>query len=128
MDILYISPKTETELTRYCETELLIAVLEHFANNGKVIEKMDDDIPNRERWIITGYILDHTIDSRKKLAVILSFASIGGNIVQIGDRQEIGDVNVLCMLKELYYISEEDFDYFVEAFYNFSHGNGAKFT
>jgi len=126
MDILYISPKTEKELTQYCESNLLIAVIAHFANNGKIIKKGDDEHPNRW-WIITDYISNHTIESRKKLAVILSFASIGG-FVQIGDRQELGDVNVLCMLKELHYISDADFDYFVEAFFNFSQGKGVKFS
>lgn len=126
MDVLYISPKTGTELTRYCESELLIEVMEHFANNGEVIEKNDGETPSRW-WIITDYISNYTIDNRKKFSVILSFARIGG-VVQIGDRQEVGDVNVLCMLKELYYISDNDFDYFIEAFCNFSQGNGVKFS
>lgn len=126
MDILYISPQTGAELTQYCESDLLVEVMEHFANNGRVIKKNNGETPSRW-WIITDYISNHTIDNRKKLAVILSFAGIGG-IVQIGDRQEIGDVNVLCMLKDLYYIADEDFNYFVEAFYNFSQGNGVKFS
>ena len=37
------------------------------------------------------------------------------------------DANVLCMLKELAYISEDDFNCFVEAFFNFSQGKGVKF-
>ena len=78
-------------------------------------------------WIITDYITNNTINCRNKLSVILSFASNGGT-VQINDRQEFGDVNVLCMLKELSYISEEDFDYFVEAFFRFSQGKGVKFS
>ena len=126
MDVLYISPKTGTELTQYCKSELLIEVMEHFANNGEVIQKNDGETPSRW-WIITDYISNHTIDNRKKLAVILSFARIGG-IVQIGSRQEIGDVNVLSMLKDLYYISDNDFDYFVEALFNFSQGNGVRFS
>ena len=126
MDILYLSPKASRELTQYCESELVLRVLEHFAINGKIIEKKDNERPSRW-WIISDYISNHTIDSRDKLAVILSLASIGG-IIQINNRQEVGDVNVLCMLKDFAYISEEDFDYFVEAFFNFSQGNGVKFS
>ena len=126
MDILYISPKTRTELLQFCESNLLITVLEHFSNNGNIIEKKDYEHPNRW-WIITDYISNHTIESRKKLSVILSFAHIGG-FVQIGERQEFGDVNVLCILRELHYISDVDFDYFVEAFFNFNRGNGMKLS
>ena len=125
MDILYLSPQASHELTQYCESELILFVLEHFSINGKIIEKKDDEQPSRW-WIITDYITDKTIDYRKKLSVILSLARIGG-IIQINNRQEVGDVNVLCMLKELAYITEDDFDYFVEAFFNFSRGKGVKF-
>lgn len=125
MDILYLSPQASHELTQYCESELILFVLEHFSINGKIIEKKDDEQPSRW-WIITDYITNKTIDYRNKLSVILSFARIGG-IIQINNRQEFGDVNVLCMLKELAYITEDDFDYFVEAFFNFSRGKGVKF-
>lgn len=126
MDILYISPQASHELTSFCEPSLIVEVLEHFEKVGKVIETVQGgDRPSR-LWIITDYISNHTIDSKKKLAVILSFAAIGG-VIQIQDRQEIGNVNVQCMLKDLDYISEDDFDYFVDAFFNFSDGNGIKF-
>ena len=41
MDILYLSAQTSHELTRYCENELILQVLEHFALNGKIIEEQD---------------------------------------------------------------------------------------
>lgn len=126
MDILFISPKTGRELTQYCESELLIEVMEHFANNGNIVEKKDSEHPNRW-WVITDFISNNTIDNRKKFSVILSFAAIGG-FIQVGERKEFGDVNVLNMLKELYYISDNDYDFFVEAFYNFSQGKGVKFS
>lgn len=126
MDILYISPQASHELTALCERSLIVEVLEHFEKVGKIIEtEQGGDRPSR-LWIITDYISNYTIDSKKKLAVILSFTAIGG-MIQIQDRQEIGNVNVLCMLKDLYYISEEDFDYFVDAFFKISDGNGVKF-
>ena len=126
MDILYLSSQTSHEHTRYCEEELILQVLEHFALNAKIIEEQDKK-RHSCLWIITDYITDNAINCRNKLSVILSFASNGGT-VQINDRQEFGDVNVLCMLKELSYISEEDFDYFVEAFFRFSQGKGVKFS
>lgn len=125
MDILYISPKTKQELSQYCETELVTEVLDHFATKGTIVTKKNAAFPNRT-WIITDYIKDDTLEPKRKLAVILSLAAIAG-IIQINDRQEFGNVKVLCMLKELNYISETEFDYFVEAFYNFSQGNGVRF-
>lgn len=125
MDILYLSPQASHELTQYCESELLLSVLEHFANNGKIVEMKNEEQPSRW-WIITDYITNNTIDYRNKLSVILSLARIGG-IIQINNRQEVGDVNVLSMLKELAYISEDDYNYFVEAFFNFSQGKVVKF-
>lgn len=126
MDVFYLSPKASHALTQYCESELILHVLEDFAINGKIIETQDNEQPSR-LWIITVYITNNTINYRNKLAVILSFARYAGT-VQINNRQELGDVNVLCMLKELAYISEDDFDYFVEAFFKFSQGKGVKFS
>lgn len=126
MDTLYISPSAEYELTKYCESNLLVEVMEHFAANAVIITRDSDSQPSRW-WVITDYIKDNTIDCRKKLSVILSFAAIGG-FVQIGDRMAVGDVNVLCMLKETSNISEENFDFFIDAFFNFSQGNGVKFS
>ena len=126
MDILYLSTEASHKLTQYCESELLLYVLEHFAKNGKIVEKKNETQPSCW-WIISNYISNNTINSRNKIAVILSLAAIGG-VIQIYNRQEIGDVNVLNMLKDFAYISDEDYDYFIESFYHFSQGNGVKFT
>ena len=126
MDILYISPTVASELGHYCESSLLIEVMEHFAKNAIIITKDNNSRPSRW-WVVTDYINDETIEFRKKISVILSFAAIGG-FVQIGERMEQGDVNVLNMLRDSDKISEEDFDFFIEAFYNFSQGNGVRFT
>lgn len=125
MDTLYISPETIKELAEYCEDNLIFEVFEDFKKKGQIIEKNDEEHPSKS-WIITDFIVDNTIESRKKLSVILSFAAIGG-FIQIGDRIEFGDVNTLCMLKETKNISDEELDFFVETFYNFAHGNGIKF-
>ena len=126
MDILYISPKAGNDLTKYCESSLLIEVLEHFAKNAIIIAKDNNSHPSRW-WVITDYINDETIDLRKKISVILAFAAIGG-FVQIGDRIEQGNVNTLNMFRDGQYVSGEDYDFFIETFYNFSRGEGVKFS
>ena len=126
MDLLYISPQVAKELTNYCDGNLLKEVTEHFARNAKVYEKDSNSHPSRW-WVITDYINDNTIDYRKKMAVILSFAAIGG-FITIGDKTDMGDVNVLNILKSAKNISDSDYDYFIKAFYDFSQGKGVKFT
>lgn len=126
MDILYISQTAESELAQYCENNLIAEVKADFTKNAIIITKDNNSRPSRW-WVVTDYINDETIEFRKKISVILSFAAIGG-FVQIGERMEQGDVNVLNMLRDSDKISEEDFDFFIEAFYNFSQGNGVRFT
>ena len=126
MDILYISFDTYQKVSIYCEESLINEVLNHFATVGEIKKRKNDEHPNRW-WIITDYISNISIDNRKKLSVILSFAAIGG-FIQIGDKCQMGNVPVLNMLKELSHISENDYDYFIDAFYNFSQGKGTKFS
>ena len=126
MDILYITPRAAHELTIYCESALLIEVTEQFAKNAVIIAKDNDSKPSKW-WNITDFIDDDSIPNRKKLSVILSFAAIGG-FVTIGNNTKMGNVDVLNMLREAKKISEEDFNYFNDAFYNFSHGCGVRFS
>ena len=126
MDILYISNEVSKKLAQYCDDNLLVKVIEHFAKNGKIVYKDNNGQPSRW-WVVTDFIKDGTINQRQKVAVILSFAALDG-FVQIEDRMERGNVNTLCMLKETGNISDEDFDFFVDAFFQFSNNNGVKFT
>lgn len=126
MDILYISPSAVYELAKYCEINLLVEVMKRFATNASIIVTENNKNHPTRWWVITDYLKDDTIDCRKKLSVILSFAAIGG-YVQIGDKMARGDVDVLFMLKETNNISEEDCEFFVEAFFNISSGMGFKF-
>lgn len=126
MDILYITPRMKDKLLDVCEKNLIEKVLNHFQQVGKIVVKEEDYEPSSRNWVITDYIRNKSIAEREKLSVILAFANTDG-YVQINERTEHGDVNVLCMLKELAYISEDDFEYFVEAFFNFSQGKGVKF-
>ena len=126
MDILYLTNQTKEELLKYCEQSLIDYVFNDFSLTGKIINKSDGEKPSRW-WIITDYVTTNRIEAGKKFAVILSLAAIAG-FVQIGDRCERGDVNVICMFQQLGFISEEDFDYFTEHFFNYSQGKQEKFS
>ncbi len=126
MDILYITPQTKEQLLDYCEIDLIDTVLNHFGSVSRIQLQKDGMTPSRY-WIITDYITNQTINSRTKLSVILSLAAIGG-VIEINGRQECGDVNVLNMLNELFYISEEDFDFFMDFFSDYSHSIKKKFS
>ena len=126
MDLLYISPNTVLELTNYCEGELLSLVINDFMKNGTIILKRNHERPSRW-WTITDFIRNSNIESKKILSVILSFAYIGG-IVQIDNEKITGNVKLNILLKDLHLISEEDYIYFINAFYYISKGEGVKFS
>lgn len=126
MDILYLTNQTKEELLKYCEQSLIDYVFNDFSLTGKIINNSDGEKPSRW-WIITDYVTTNRIEAGKKFAVILSLAAIAG-FVQIGDRCERGDVNVICMFQQLGFISEEDFDYFTEHFFNYSQGKRERFS
>ena len=126
MDILYLTNQTKEELLKYCEQSLIDYVFNDFSLTGKIINNSDGEKTSRW-WIITDYVTTNRIEAVKKFAVILSLAAIAG-FVQIGDRCERGDVNVICMFQQLGFISEEDFDYFTEHFFNYSQGKQEKFS
>ena len=126
MDILYLTNQTKEELLKYCEQSLIDYVFNDFSLTGKIINNSDGEKTSRW-WIITDYVTTNRIEAGKKFAVILSLAAIAG-FVQIGDRCEHGNVNVICMFQQLGFISEEDFDYFTEHFFNYSQGKQEKFS
>ena len=126
MDILYLTNQRKEELLKYCEQSLIDYVFNDFSLTGKIINNSDGEKTSRW-WIITDYVTTNRIEAVKKFAVILSLAAIAG-FVQIGDRCERGDVNVICMFQQLGFISEEDFDYFTEHFFNYSQGKQEKFS
>lgn len=123
MDILYITDKTKQELLNYCEQSLIDYVLEDFSRIGKIIEK---GMPSKY-WMIDNYVSDCTIDNKCKYAVILSLAAIGG-FIQINEMQYFGDVKVLCTLKEMNLISEDELSWFTDAFFGMSQGKPYKFS
>ncbi len=126
MDILYFSTEVYYELTKYCSIALIIKVLSCFGNCAIIRNQDDGNKPSRW-WTITNFIKDDSIMQREKLSVILSFAAIGG-VVSIEDRMETGDVNVLNMLKDTKNVSDEDYNYFIDCFWNFSHNCGKVFS
>jgi len=125
MDILNITDETKQELLNYCEQSLIDYVFDDFKRIGKIIERTAG-MPSKW-WTIDDYVSDKSIEDRCKYAVILSLAAIGG-FIQINGIQYVGDVKVLSILKELHIISEDDFDWFVETFFEISDGKSLKFS
>jgi len=68
MDILYLSSQARQELTQYCESELILFVLEHFSINGKIIEKK-----TMNSLLVGG--LSRTILPTKPLIIGINFQS-----------------------------------------------------
>ena len=125
MDILYITDETKQELLNYCEQSLIDYVFDDFRRIGKIIERTAG-MPSKW-WVIDDFVCDKTIEDRCKYAVILSLAAIGG-FIQINGMQYVGDVKVLNKLKEQHVISEEDFDWLVEMFFDISNDKLLKFS
>lgn len=73
-------------------------------------------------WDISHYVIPNTLCDRRKLAVILSYAELG--TIKLEYWENWGDTNVIIELHNLGCISDEDFDYFVEKFYNFCTQSG----
>lgn len=134
MKILYLSPNALSDLANYCETSLLNYVLNDFTKNNKIVERKHDYGKPSKWWIVTeNYITIPSTDYRRKMAVLLSFAHIGG-FVEIEDESKneseiaYGDVQVMQMLKKKKILSPEDEEYFLNAFWNFNHGSIVKFS
>ena len=125
-DILYITEQTIKDLYKLCEINLVSSVLNHFHQNGGIIIKKDNEKPSRF-WDITNYITNNVLKERHKLSVILSFAYIGG-FIQINEQKALGYENVLRMLKEMFYLSDEEHEYFLDKYSSLKRGEKVKFT
>ncbi len=125
-DILYITEFTIRKMYELCDVDLVKKTLCHFHQVGEIVIKNDNEKPSKW-WIITNYITNNTIEERHLLSVILSFAHVGGYI-QINERIELGYEKVLEMLKGMYYISDYEYDYFLEIYSKLKNGEKIKFT
>lgn len=125
-DILYISNEIKECLLEYCTEDLLNFVFEDFGRNHEIVER--DERPPMATWVIDNYINEHPINDRKKiLAVILSFAAIHG-VVQLRGNNYQGDAVLLSALRDNGLISEEEEEFFIASFFDFSQGRNIKFT
>ena len=125
-DILYVSNEIKESLLRYCTEDLLSFVLEDFGRNHEIVER--NERPPFATWVIDNYIDECPINERKKvLSVILSFAFIGC-IVKFKEMNYRGNGLLLHALRDNGLVSEEDEQYFIDAFYEISQGRNFKFT
>ena len=125
-DILYISNYIKENLLKYCTEDLINYVLEDFGRNHEIVER--NEKPPFATWVIDNYINERPINNRRKiLAVILSFAALDG-VVRLRGINCQGDVPLLCALRDNRLISEEDREFFIASFFNFSQGRGNRFT
>ena len=125
-DILYISNQIKERILMYCTKDLLNFVLENFGHNHVIVER--NERHPQAIWTLDYYLQEFPIDDRKNiLAVILSFAAIGG-IVRLGGKNYRGDLALLCALRKNRLITEDDEQYFIDAFWQFSHGENNRFA
>ena len=124
-EILYISTPQIKSVLDYCEIDLLFQIMEDFHKDHPIVYR--ERRPPLATWVISAYIDRIPIDERRNfLSVLLSFAAVNG-IIQYKEVNYQGDVNLLKALSDNGDISNSDFEYFNQAFYNFSHGKGERF-
>ena len=124
-EILYISTSQIKSVLDYCEIDLLLQILEDFHKEHPIVFR--ESRPPLATWVISAYIDRIPIEERRNfLSVLLSFAAVNG-IIQYKEVNYQGDVNLLKALSDNGDISNSDFEYFNQAFYNFSQGKGERF-
>lgn len=119
--VLNITKDHLSDIEEYCEKTLIEEIFEDFSKIGKIIVSEQLELSKRV-WDISHYVIPNTLCDRRKLAVILSYAGLG--TIKFENWENWGDTNVIIKLHNLGCISDEDFDYFCEKFYNFSTQSG----
>lgn len=124
-EILFISTPQIQAVLDYCEVDLLFHVLEDFHRNHPIMYR-ENRFP-LATWVISSFIDKYPIEERRDLlSVLLSFAAVNG-IIRYKEANCQGDANLLKALWDNGDISVSDFEYFNQAFDNFSHGVGVRF-
>lgn len=103
-------------IEKYCEKSLIEEIFEDFSKIGQIIVSEQLEVSERV-WDISHYVTPNTLCDKRKLAVILSYAWLG--IVKFENWENLGTTNAIIELHSLGCMSDDDFDYFVEKFYNF---------
>lgn len=118
-DILYLSDENIVRMEKYCTRELIESVIKDFEDKGGVVIRNPVGDKPKMSWVITNYLTDESNRNLPVYAVVLSLAAIAG-LIQIGDYESFGNVNVLNHLHSINYISEEDWQFFLNEFANHS--------
>lgn len=118
---LNITRKQLSNIEECCEKSLIEEILEDFCQNGQIIVSEQLEIGERV-WDISHYVTPNTLCDKRKLAVILSYADYG--YVKYENWKNWGTTNAIIELYKLGCMSDDDFDYFVEKFYNFCNQSG----
>lgn len=120
-DILFLSDENIVKMEKYCTRELIDSVINHFERSGGIVIRNPLSDRPQMSWIITNYLSDESNRNRDVYSVVLSLAAIAG-IITIGDYQNFGNVAVSNYLRSINYISEEDWQFFLNEFANHSDG------
>lgn len=118
-DILYLSDTNIVRMERYCTRELIESVISDFEESGGIVIRNPADDKPKMSWIITNFLSNESNRNRNVYSVVLSLAAIAGLIV-IGNYENFGNVSVLNHLRLIKYISEEDWQFFLDEFANHS--------
>lgn len=124
--ILNITNDHLSNIAKYCERSLVEEIFEDFSKIGQIVVSEQLELTKRI-WDISCYVTPNTLCDRRKLAVILSYATLG--VIKFENWESLGTTNVLIELHNLGCMSEDDFDYFCSKFANFitHYGDSSKF-
>jgi len=120
IDILYLSIERLTQLRTVCSDELLINVLEAFANNHKIIVSKKEQ--PKGLWCLDEFPKDSSTHRINKAFVFVSFAYFGGFFQLEEGKTIFGDMNLLNELLNRHIILEEEYNAFIQMIYEARQG------
>lgn len=120
MDILYLSIKRLNELRLICSDNLLLNVLEAFADGHKIIVSKKEQPSGL--WVVNDFLKEPSTHRMNKARVFVAFAYCGG-FFQFEEGQNVfGDMNLLHELLQRNCILKEEYDDFISEIYNARQG------
>ena len=120
MDVIHLSIKKLNELRTVCSDELLLNVFGGYSNKHSII--ISETKQPAGLWQIEEFLDDKSVLRINKIQVLLAFAYFGG-FVQFGDEKALfGDMNVLSILVQRDYLSQNEFSMLVDIIYEARRG------
>lgn len=108
MDVLYITQEVENRIKEFCSDELVAYVFDDFKKYAEIIRRNDTQTPSRI-WVVSDYIINHSINIIPKMNVILSFIASGG-IIQIDGISYFDTSNPLAVVRQRNLINDEQLE------------------